>query len=291
MKFSIRQILASAAGATLAAVLASFFGVKGTVVGAAIGSVAATCGTVFVAQSIERGHKAVKQVVVNAPESSTLLRRLGGTRAVGQHEASPTEETPATEHSPTTAVQSEATVAMEGPGPDAEPVTTQMPRADHADTAQILGGAMLAAADPATARMKVPGGAHAAPTTRTRRMRWPLIAVTAAGVFGLALVTITAVELIAGHPLSDLVGGPHTKSNSPSVVQFGNTPATTSTTTSTSTTTTSTSTTTTSSTTTTVPGESTTTTTGSGGTTTTSNGLGGILGTTTTTSTTTTIPG
>ena len=49
----------------------------------AIGSAAATMGTAFVAQSIDRGHQVVKQVAVRAPESSTLLRRLGGTGASG----------------------------------------------------------------------------------------------------------------------------------------------------------------------------------------------------------------
>ena len=83
MKFSIRQILASTAGAVCAAVIASVFGVKGTIVGVAIGSAAATMATALVAQSIERGHQAVKQVAVRAPETSTLLRRLGGTRASG----------------------------------------------------------------------------------------------------------------------------------------------------------------------------------------------------------------
>ena len=83
MKFSIRQILASTAGAVIAAVVASTFGVKGTIVGVAIGSAAATMATAFVAQSIERGHEAVKQVAVRAPEASTLLRKLGGTGVSG----------------------------------------------------------------------------------------------------------------------------------------------------------------------------------------------------------------
>ncbi len=83
MKFSIRQILASTAGAVCAAVIASVFGVKGTIVGVAIGSAAATMATAFIAQSIDRGHQVVKQVAVRAPESSTLLRRLGGTGTSG----------------------------------------------------------------------------------------------------------------------------------------------------------------------------------------------------------------
>ena len=90
MKFSYRQILASAAGAVLAAVIASVFGVKGTIVGVAIGSIAATTGTALAFQSMRCTHKAVKQVVVQAPESS-LLRRLGGTNAAGVTESTPGE--------------------------------------------------------------------------------------------------------------------------------------------------------------------------------------------------------
>ncbi len=78
MKFSLRQILASAAGAVIAAVIASIFGVKGTIIGVAIGSAVATLGTALVAQSIERGQQAVKQVVVRAPESSTPPAQAGG---------------------------------------------------------------------------------------------------------------------------------------------------------------------------------------------------------------------
>ena len=48
MKFSYRQILASAVGAVLSAIVASIFGVKGTIVGVAIGSIAATTGTALV---------------------------------------------------------------------------------------------------------------------------------------------------------------------------------------------------------------------------------------------------
>ena len=89
MKFSVRQILASAAGAVIAALIASSFGVKGTIVGVAIGSVAATTGTALVAQSIDRGHKAVRQVVQD-PKSPPLLRRLGSTGTAGGAPTTPT---------------------------------------------------------------------------------------------------------------------------------------------------------------------------------------------------------
>ncbi len=96
MKFSVRQILASAVGAVIAAVIASTFGVKGTIIGVAIGSAAATFGTALVAQSIERGQQAVKQVVVRAPDSSTLLRKLGSTVATGEAESSEDASSPST---------------------------------------------------------------------------------------------------------------------------------------------------------------------------------------------------
>ena len=102
VKFSYRQILASAVGAVLAAVIASVFGVKGTIVGVAIGSIVATTGTGLAFKSIEKTNKAVKQVVVRAPESS-LLRRLGGTDAAGLTEATPLESSASTEETGTSA--------------------------------------------------------------------------------------------------------------------------------------------------------------------------------------------
>jgi hypothetical protein len=96
LKFSYRQILASAGGAVLSAIIASLFGVKGTIVGVAIGSVAATVGTAFLFQSIDRTHAAVKQVVVRVPEGTKLLHRLGGTDAAGVTQAETTGAPPAT---------------------------------------------------------------------------------------------------------------------------------------------------------------------------------------------------
>ena len=107
MKFSYRQILASAVGAVLSAVVASVFGVKGTIVGVAIGSIAATTGTALVFQSIERTNRAVKQVVVRAPATS-LLRRLGGTTAAGVTESTPGESSAPTEETATSATTAPA---------------------------------------------------------------------------------------------------------------------------------------------------------------------------------------
>jgi hypothetical protein len=270
VKFSIRQILASAAGAVIAAVIASTFGVKGTIVGVAIGSAAATMATALVAQSIERGHEAVKQVVVRAPEASTLLRKLGGTGASGRTAAS-------AETAPTRVVGRSAPED----GGRAETVQMESVGAPVGETERLEISAMADA--PATERLRATTAPMRPAGTRpgVRRFSWRTIAATVAIVFVLALVFITAIELISGKPLSAIFGGSDTGTTlsnlggtpgAPTTTPTS-TPATTSTTSTSSTTTTTSATSTTSttaptgnSTTTTSPASSTTTTTGAGAT-------------------------
>ena len=281
MKFSIRQILASTVGAVCAAVIASVFGVKGTIVGVAIGSAAATMATAFVAQSIERGHQAVKQVAVRAPETSTLLRKLGGTRASGASASSvdassaPTEEVGRSEPQGVSAPETVEMASTPAPAGETE-------RLEISATA----------ATPATQRLR----ATTTPTQVARRpslpgFSWRAIAGTVAVVFVLALLFITAVELISGKPLSAIFGGADTGTTLKNIVNPSPTPTTTptSTTSTTSTTGASSSTTTTTtagataSTSTTAPKGSVTTTTPTTAATTTTTGLPPSESTTTTT--------
>ncbi len=150
----------------LSAVVASIFGVKGTIVGVAIGSIAATMGTVLIFQSIERTNTAVKQVVVRVPDSSKLLRRLGGTKATGVTSTEAVSDAAVHEETTTSAVRS--------------------PESDESDTEVIA--------------------ASSRPPLSPPRLSWPLIAAMIAGVFVFTLVLVTVVELIAGHPLADLFG-------------------------------------------------------------------------------------
>jgi hypothetical protein len=229
MKISWKQVLASTAGAVLAAVIASLFGVKGTIIGVAIGSMAATIGTTVAAHSIERTRDAVNKVVVRDPTQPSLLRqfgisRLGGTVASAKV-AGPVERNP---------VQSGSETA--GVGHEQLDSTVQGPEADEdGERTPLL----------------------------QRRFRWPVLVGSIVAAFVLALGVVTSIELIAGKPLSTLFG----VHNSPkSGTSIGGTisppPAAPTTTTTTSTTTTSTTTTSTTapgSTTTTFPGETTTT--------------------------------
>jgi hypothetical protein len=257
VKFSFRQILASAAGAVIAALIASSFGVTGTIVGVAIGSMAATLGTALVSQSLERGQKVVKQAAVRVPEgpTSTLLRRMGGTGAAGGTTSSVDDagagvaEPEPTEVAGTvgdeTTQMKPATAAGVGVGAGATERVEVVPAADvgadepvtepfEATTAPLLPTSVLEGAGV----VGVTGGAGVATTAATdgaergRRFTWKAFAGTAAIVFVLALGVVTAVELIANRPTVFTPSSPATTPTSTS---------TTTTTTSTPSTTTSTS--------------------------------------------------
>ena len=235
MKFSFRQILASVGGAVIAAIIASAFGVKGTIVGVAIGSAAATMGTALVAQSIERGQEAVKQAVVRAPDASPLLRKLGATGLSGGTASSVDASSTPTE-----------AVAETGAGPE----TGKMESATTADETGRLEISAVADA-PATERLRAtttPMQPAAPARVGARRFSWQAIAGTAAIVFVLALLLITAIELISGKPLSAIFGNAGSGTSVGNVVNPPPTASTTTTTTPSSTTSTSSATTTSSST-------------------------------------------
>jgi hypothetical protein len=285
VKFSVRQILASAAGAVLAAIIASSFGVKGTIIGVAIGSTVATIGTALVAQSIERGHEAVKQVVVRAPDTSTLLRKLGGTGASG--DAASTQQQSG---APTGAV-----AAASRAGDDTVEMASTAASLDEGETLEVSA---VTDAPPTevleASTTPVRPGDQPTGALRTRRFSWSAIAGTAAVVFVVALMFVTAVELIAGKPLASLFGDTGGGTTVKNIFVPSPAPTTTPSTTTTSTTSPAATTTTTSpsgtstTTSTTAPTtrSTTTTTTGAGATTTTTSS-----GPTTTSTTTSTLPG
>ena len=204
MKISIRQILASTAGAVVAATIASFFGVSGTIVGVAIGSAAATIGTALVAQSIDRTHHAVRQAVVRSPNDS-LLRRLGGTDATGAvAESAPSVDV---------AVNAAPTVSQAAPPPDATVPIEVPPAPEETSTAPVAATSEESLPETTVAQVTTPGpqtvvlAAPAIEQGGTKTINWRVVAVTSVIVFILVLAIITFVELAAGKPLADLFGG------------------------------------------------------------------------------------
>jgi hypothetical protein len=218
VKFSFRQILASTAGAVIAAIVASTFGVKGTMVGVAIGSAAATMGTALVAQSIERGHQAVKQVAVRVPETSTLLRKLGGTGTSGPSTSSVDASSAPTE-------------VVGGPQPGSGADETIEMASTTVPAAETERLEISAATDaPATEHLQastMPAPPGVVRTAVSRGFSWRAIAASAVIVFVLALLFITAVELISGKPLATIFGGADTGTTLKNLVNPSPAPSTT----------------------------------------------------------------
>lgn len=209
------QVAASAAGAVLSALIASVFGVKGTVIGVAIGSIVATTAAAFVWDWMERTHRAVRQVVVKNADQMPFLRRGATTHTAGEITEASAVEASAVEASvdvglaePVVASRSDdpATrdaVAGEVPTSSAPTLEVRVPSAE-------TGPMRLVASSRAN---RPPPGGRTTPTPEIlapprRRARWT-IALTVLVTFALALGIVTAVEVAAGRPLSSLIGAGH----------------------------------------------------------------------------------
>jgi len=73
VRLSAKQVVASVAGAVLAALALSCLGAGGTIIGVAIGSAAATIGSALAFHSLERGHEKVKEFVAPVVAATTKL--------------------------------------------------------------------------------------------------------------------------------------------------------------------------------------------------------------------------
>ena len=91
IQLNMIQVVASALAAVTAAVLASFFGLAGTLIGAALVSVLATVGSAVYSHWLQRTREGLRNVSVQVrdtplislkPQSCRLLDRLGGLRSV-----------------------------------------------------------------------------------------------------------------------------------------------------------------------------------------------------------------
>ncbi|HLG67421.1 MAG TPA: hypothetical protein VKV36_06060 [Acidimicrobiales bacterium] len=270
MKLNPIQIAASAVGAVLAAVIASFFGVQGTIVGVLVGSIVASTGSVLVFQSLERTHRAVRQVVAD-PRRASLFRGRGSTAAAGSVTARRQELGPGLgagvlpEEGGTAAgagrVEHHGSGAGAGPVDGADATSGRRVPPERRLVARSGPGNRAAGrpVGPAAASDRT-AGAVAGHLPPRRRIRWPALVATTVLVVVAAFAVVTAIELAAGETLSTLLGVHGAKGSTSIGSIVSPTPTTTrptsstTTTTTASTTTTTTTTTTTSSTTTTSPG-------------------------------------
>ena len=166
-------------------------------IGVAIGSAVATTGSAVVAQSIERTHRAVRQVVVGKSGPTGLVRHLGWTGPSGR----------------ATHISRDAPAAL----PAAVDAGQSVPRPSGGDHSGV---------QPPEPRGQRPGS----------DIRWPLLIAAVLGVFALALLVVTGVEIVAGKPLSRLFGVHGSPTTGASVSNlFGSSSATTTSTTTTTT--------------------------------------------------------
>ena len=261
------QIAASASGAVLSALIASVFGVSGTVIGVAVGSIVATTVTAIVWESIERTHSKVRDVVVQKGHRLPLVHRWATRGAAGEVKAD--VRSSAIEASVDAGPGSEP-ASGNAPAPGSEPASGNAPARSAtagAPDLEEVGETRLVAWSRARIPRPTPAGA---PRRPARQPRWPLV-VTVAASFVLALGLVTLVEVLGGRPLSSLIGASSSSGGTSAGNFLTSTPpeappaATTTTTAPPRTTTTTSTSTTTTTTTTTSPSTSTTTTTATPG--------------------------
>ncbi|MCW2569754.1 MAG: hypothetical protein JWN54_3851, partial [Mycobacterium sp.] len=174
LDLSLVQVAAGALAAVSSAVAASFFGVAGTLLGAALGSIVGTVGTAVYKASLARTNEKLREIVPiqtvvlkrngNGDGNTGAIRFAGGTQAPG-HAA---ETTGTTDSAPT-----DLPTAPLSPGGPAEP-------RDHAP-----------------ARRRIPRPAR--------------LALAALAAFAVALGGVGAVEAVAGESMSALLTGDKSK--------------------------------------------------------------------------------
>jgi hypothetical protein len=89
MDLSVPQVAGSAVAAVVAAKLASYFGVYGTILGAGVVSVLATCGGTFFQHFLSRTGEQIREVKVVAAKPRDQLQEQPGGRRPERHPASP----------------------------------------------------------------------------------------------------------------------------------------------------------------------------------------------------------
>jgi hypothetical protein len=167
------QIVGAGVATAVAAVAASFLGVYGTVIGAALMSVISTGGTVLVQRGLNRTNDQVQRA---GQKLQTQIRPRQPTNTTGRHRLTPS------------------------PAPSTGPTTP--------DPAAQDPGSGSTAADPGSAQGDGDGTSDGEGGDGRRRLpRWAVWAISAVAVFAVVMGIVTVVELAIHKPLSSVVRG------------------------------------------------------------------------------------
>ncbi|MGW3656087.1 hypothetical protein ACWD6R_10425 [Streptomyces sp. NPDC005151] len=232
---SLPQVAGSAVAAVAAAVAASQLGVYGTILGAGVMSIVATCGGSVFQHFFRRTGEQIREVTVQAKFTGRETRGASGTREVRDAYGAPdpqkvraarevAERETWGAHRPPDG-SADATAVLRTVTADPDRTQLLKPLADHesrplrplgTDRTQLLtspdtdGTRLFEPRAGDGARRPVPHGAapdeeFSASTIHGTRIRgWKRSAVGAAAVFAVSMAGITTYELVSG---SDLSGG------------------------------------------------------------------------------------
>ncbi|MEU3656551.1 hypothetical protein AB0E67_27825 [Streptomyces sp. NPDC032161] len=203
---SLPQVAGSAVAAVAAAVAASQLGVYGTILGAGVMSVVATCGGSVFQHFFRRTGEQIREATVQAKhqgrEAAGRNRGAGDARAArGERRSSPERGHGGVEGATTALPAMDATTVL--PAVDA----TTVLRAVDTDQDSPLPTGPFGATRPLAAVRPGRGGPpdeefSEATTHGTRFRGWKRSAAGAAVVFAVAMAGITTYELVSGNDLS-----------------------------------------------------------------------------------------
>ncbi|MEU8674919.1 hypothetical protein [Streptomyces sp. NPDC048560] len=207
---SLPQVAGSAVAAVAAAVMASQLGVYGTILGAGVMSIVATCGGSVFQHFFRRTGEQIREVTVQVKHPA------GRQVTVRTRETTPADRGGRLRQQPV----DDATTVLRTVRTDRdEPADRARTHGADLDRTQMLGidRTQLLKPDPDRMQLLKPDEAFSGATTHGTRIRgWRKSALAAVAVFALAMIGITAFELVSGN---DLSGGRGTTFGS--VVQGG----------------------------------------------------------------------
>lgn len=170
-QLNVAQVAGGALAAVTSAVIASRFGLGGTLIGAALASIVSTIGAALYSHAFRRTGSKVRDLIDEPPGVARKLPRFEN-------------------------------LARRRPG--AGQAESQVPNRNEPAGRQLQRPQTGSRTPPPAAWRKT--GAQAAP--RSRRLPvWAVPALAAVAVFVLALGAVTGVEAIIGRPLSSVTGG------------------------------------------------------------------------------------
>lgn len=179
LDLTLVQVVASALATVVGAVLASLLGVTGTIIGAAVISTSATTGAAVFSHAFRRTGEGIRSRV----PSVGVPRTPGEERAEHRADARAAFGLPA-----------DATASDERP-----PFGRDGPVGEHGGTTAASSPSSPSSSSEGESVTTYRGGSG------RRSISWKKYALATGLVFALAMITVTAVELIAGKPVAAVV--------------------------------------------------------------------------------------